>query len=273
MHITGPLCSRRRVPRPGFTLIELLVVMGIIALLVAILLPTLWAARREANAIRCANNVRQITLGLMAYAGQWKGKFPPNIARPLGNFWCDEARIGAYVPVPPRPPHAMPAASVYICPEDDGARRSYSMNIWASSKIDPNFLEAPHQGKLWGPHTKRASELVLLMESWAYTGSAATGYEAQAAIGTAEEPGKRFGGGGGLLPFYGGHLGMLNCEITFARHRHRNGPGSGQEPRGRTVMSFGDGHVDLVSSDALVNFATAALTGKAYWSPSDFPYQ
>jgi prepilin-type N-terminal cleavage/methylation domain-containing protein/prepilin-type processing-associated H-X9-DG protein len=66
----------RRAPRRGFTLVELLVVIGIIALLISILLPALGRARKAANSVKCAANLRSILQGMQVYASQNNGAIP-----------------------------------------------------------------------------------------------------------------------------------------------------------------------------------------------------
>jgi len=65
-------CARPR----GFTLIELLVVVSIIALLIALLLPSLKGAREQARQAVCRNNLRCIWTGILTYAYESRDRVP-----------------------------------------------------------------------------------------------------------------------------------------------------------------------------------------------------
>ena len=62
--------------RKAFTLVELLVVIGIIAILIGILLPTLTRAKEAANRTACLSNLRQLGMGVVQYSVNHKGYVP-----------------------------------------------------------------------------------------------------------------------------------------------------------------------------------------------------
>ena len=62
--------------RAAFTLVELLVVIGIVALLIAILLPALSVARANSRAVACLSNLRQMAVAAQAYCNDNGGRYP-----------------------------------------------------------------------------------------------------------------------------------------------------------------------------------------------------
>lgn len=79
----------------GFTLIELLVVIAILALLLSIILPALRKAKSQARLIVCANNQRQLLVGLISYETS-HGDMPTSIQGKMMNgaeFWTQPYRV------------------------------------------------------------------------------------------------------------------------------------------------------------------------------------
>ena len=89
------LATRRHGPR-GFTLVELLVVITIIGVLVGMLLPAVQAAREAGRRAQCANNIKQLALGMQTHL-QALGFFPSG---GWGYMWTPQPARGAGPPQP-----------------------------------------------------------------------------------------------------------------------------------------------------------------------------
>ncbi len=72
----------------GFTIVELLVVISIIALLIALLLPSLAEAKQDANSIACLANLRSQGQMIAEYGVEYKGAIP--YGRQVGSSWTNQ---------------------------------------------------------------------------------------------------------------------------------------------------------------------------------------
>jgi prepilin-type N-terminal cleavage/methylation domain-containing protein/prepilin-type processing-associated H-X9-DG protein len=165
----------------GFTLVELLVVIAIIAILAAMLLPALSQAKSRAQTTACLNNLKQLTLCLTLYTGDFNDRMPPNdsvydigTGRPipgldLSQTWCpgnaradgDTTNIEAG--------HLFSynrSVGIYRCPSDKAKvfpltggtldlPRTRSYNL--SQSI--NGVGGPDTGLWWVPSYQKSSEV------------------------------------------------------------------------------------------------------------------
>jgi prepilin-type N-terminal cleavage/methylation domain-containing protein/prepilin-type processing-associated H-X9-DG protein len=125
--------------RSGFTLVELLVVIGIIAILIALLLPSLSKARKQASNVKCLANLHQLALAYMQYAGANRGKLPvyenySGTMDPASVTWQEQLRP-YYGKTPTPGVYEDTKSNIRLCPE-------------ATDLMDPTF-NTP-EGGAWG---------------------------------------------------------------------------------------------------------------------------
>jgi len=99
--------------RGAFTLIELLVVIAIIAILAALLLPSLASAKEKARRISCASNLKQITLAMHLFANDYE-RYPWRIDISEGGSKGRQRVYWSYLAMQ----NELEALKVLVCPSD-----------------------------------------------------------------------------------------------------------------------------------------------------------
>ncbi len=169
----------RRTDAHGFTLVEVLVVMGIIALLIAMLMPSLQKARQQANRVTCQSNLRQVGQALLIYANNNKGTVYPPL-RGAGSAPQDRWPVFVFKParydpkemtcpsdfepvmehtyvlndhlyqekvkVGTRLPNGTPPTDVIVMGEKRSAENDYYMNIGDFERLVNPYMHGVQQG-------------------------------------------------------------------------------------------------------------------------------
>jgi len=192
--------------RKGFTLIEVLVVVAIIALLVAILLPSLSVAREQGRSALCKANLKQMHLAQMAYSAMFQNYLVAAYGNPNAVWWpswpSKTFGLGRFVPYNQKQSgglageHKSDIPDVFRCPTYEreikprfaatGGFRddfSYSLNSWTILgnmffRLPPftpgldNVTGGPNHGKPGGPPAKMDKFPRPTVTAWAMDGNA-----------------------------------------------------------------------------------------------------
>jgi prepilin-type N-terminal cleavage/methylation domain-containing protein len=155
--------------KKAFTLIELLVVMAVISLLIAVMVPALQSVRHQARRIHCGTNLKNIGVGLIAFANQNDDSLPqPQYSigtSPIRAYSCYEAsnpQTPLQLAVLHNGGYIGDNAKILYCPSSPSDYDSYTANgSWGTCFVD-NSIRAAY---LYAPFGKEKDAIGLPMIS------------------------------------------------------------------------------------------------------------
>jgi prepilin-type N-terminal cleavage/methylation domain-containing protein/prepilin-type processing-associated H-X9-DG protein len=266
--------------RRAFTLVELLVVIGIIAILMGLLLPALGGARKSAQAVQCASNLRQLATGWQMYANANKriscpGRLPTD-GKPGGVYDLDNGSqyrprwyelLGAVQGIYAcQFPQAIEndswtiENSVFLCPAVSDWNNSrnypygYNFQFLGNARPQPSMMGSGTTGAArWINYPVmatriKASETVMALDC---IGTAAGKPESQR-TGYYQDGSKDLNARGNKASFVDPP--RLTARSDYADHQNRGAAHrSGPDPRHKKKLNaaFCDGHVELVTPEDL----------------------
>jgi prepilin-type N-terminal cleavage/methylation domain-containing protein/prepilin-type processing-associated H-X9-DG protein len=234
--------------KKSFTLIELLVVIAIISILASMLLPALKKARASAMTADCSSKVKQISQGLIMYADDNGGWYPPLLVGgwAYGYGTSCFTHINGYV-FGKEDPDLKAAYDFYSCAADvsEGSQNNrccYGVNAhgYYSSSRDGIWLTSAGDSYEWGPPSKTTqipdSSGTFLSACYANTISYTTKYDYYLHLGM-------------QAPY---HESLDHWDMGFLHNKATN-------------WGFCDGHVEWMPWQQSVGTGTAARP-KGIWT-------
>ena len=144
--ITSPLNHVSQ--KKAFTLIELLVVVAIIALLVALLVPAMEGARRQAKVVSCNANLHHLGVGLNVWISYHEGKYPPCPQSHVSGgqqLYCPDYKIYGFDDHIAYMTEFLDVVAgrteIFFCPLDETWRPLLQNPAWTDPEVGPYVLD------------------------------------------------------------------------------------------------------------------------------------